>query len=63
ANGPTLAHAATKQIVRVQVEQGTLAADAIVPEVSGRLFGTDDLRNAVSSFLVHGPGRASYEGR
>jgi enoyl-CoA hydratase len=63
ASGPTQAHAATKQIVRTQVEQGTRAADAIVPLVSGRLFATEDLRNAVASFLRDGPGRATYEGR
>ena len=63
SNGPTQAHAATKQIVRTQVEQGTRAADAIVPVVSGRLFATKDLRNAVDSFLRDGPGRATYEGR
>jgi enoyl-CoA hydratase len=63
SNGPTQAHAATKQIVRTQVEQGTHAADAIVPVVSSRLFATEDLRNAVASFLRDGPGRARYEGR
>jgi enoyl-CoA hydratase len=63
SNGPTRAHAATKQIVRAQLEQGTHAADAIVPEVSGPLFATEDLRNAVDSFLRDGPGRATYSGR
>jgi enoyl-CoA hydratase len=63
ARGPTQAHAATKQIVGTQVKRGTLAADAIVPTVSGRLFDTRDLTNAVASFLHHGPGRATYEGR
>jgi enoyl-CoA hydratase len=63
ADGPTLAHAATKKIVRTQVESGTHAADGIVPEVSGALFGTRDLQNAVASFLRDGPGRATYEGR
>jgi enoyl-CoA hydratase/carnithine racemase len=63
ANGPTVAHTATKRIVRTQVEQGTRAADAVVPEVSGALFGTEDLRGAVQSFLSEGPGRATYQGR
>jgi enoyl-CoA hydratase len=61
--GPTRAHAATKQIVRTQVKRGTEAADAIVPSVSGPLFATADLQNAVASFLRDGPGRASFEGR
>ena len=63
ADGPTQAHAATKAIIREQIEVGTGAADEITPEVSGRLFGTDDLKNAVASFLKDGPGKASYTGR
>jgi enoyl-CoA hydratase len=63
AEGPTLAHAATKRLVRAQVEGGTRAADALVPEVAGGLFGTRDLQNAVRSFLEQGPGKASHEGR
>lgn len=63
ANGPTLAHAATKRIVRAQVEGGARAADAIVPEAAGGLFGTEDLKNAVRSFLEQGPGKATYQGR
>jgi hypothetical protein len=34
-----------------------------VPDVAGALFATEDLRNAVRSFLEHGPGKATYEGR
>lgn len=63
AHGPTKAHAATKQIVGAQVQSGTHAADAIVPEVSGRLFATEDLQAAVRSFLREGPGKATYQGR
>ncbi len=63
ANGPTRAHAVTKQVIRTQVEHGTYAADAIVPTVSGRLFATEDLKNAVASFLADGPGKATYRGR
>jgi hypothetical protein len=39
------------------------AADALVPEVAGGLFATEDLRNAVKSFLAEGPGKATYTGR
>jgi enoyl-CoA hydratase len=63
ANGPTKAHAATKALVRAQKEGGARAADAIVAEVSGPLFATADLQNAVKSFLTDGPGKATYEGR
>jgi enoyl-CoA hydratase len=63
AEGPTLAHAATKALVRAQVEGGARAADARVPEIAGGLFATEDLKAAVRSFLEHGPGKATYEGR
>jgi enoyl-CoA hydratase len=63
AAGPTRAHAATKHIVRAQVDRGTQAADAVLPGVSAALFATDDLRNAVRSFLAEGPGNATYHGR
>jgi enoyl-CoA hydratase/carnithine racemase len=63
ANGPTLAHAATKELVKAQKEGGARAADALVPDLGGGLFGTEDLQNAVESFLRDGPGKATYEGR
>ena len=63
AEGPTRAHAATKAIVRAQVDGGARAADERVPEVAGGLFATEDLRGAVRSFLENGPGHATYRGR
>jgi enoyl-CoA hydratase len=63
ANGPTKAHAATKRIVYEAAQRGTRAADTITPDVSAELFATEDLRNAVASFLRDGPGKATYEGR
>ena len=63
ANGPTVAHAATKDLVKAQKEGGARTADGLVPELGGGLFGTQDLQNAVASFLEHGPGKATYEGR
>jgi hypothetical protein len=35
----------------------------VVPEISGALFATEDLRGAVASFLTEGPGKATYSGR
>ena len=63
ANGPTKAHAATKRIVYEAAQRGTRAADTITPDVSAELFATEDLKNAVGSFLRDGPGKATYEGR
>lgn len=63
AGGPTRAHAATKAIIREQIEVGTGGADEVTPRISGTLFATEDLKNAVESFLRDGPGKATYLGR
>ena len=63
ADGPTRAHAATKQVVRAQLDGGVRAADGRIPELAGELFDTEDLRGAVKSFLEVGPGKATYAGR
>ncbi len=62
AQGPTRAHAATKAIVRAALRGGARAADEVTPPISGALFETDDLNNAVESFLRDGPGKATYTG-
>lgn len=63
AEGPTQAHAATKAVVRAQVHEGTPAADDLVVRRTRDLFGTEDNRTAVRSFLDEGPGKATYVGR
>jgi enoyl-CoA hydratase/carnithine racemase len=63
AAGPTLAHAATKQVLRDYLEGGVELANERVAGVAGALFETGDLRGAVRSFLESGPGKASFEGR
>jgi len=63
AEGPTEAHGATKRLVRAYLEGGVDKADAETPAVSGGLFATEDLQNAVRSFLDDGPGKATFEGR
>jgi enoyl-CoA hydratase len=63
ATGPTLAHAATKRLIRAYLEGGVDRADEETPAVSGGLFATEDLQGAVKSFLADGPGNATFEGR
>lgn len=63
AAGPTKAHAATKRIVRGFCDGGVERADAVTAEQFAGLFATEDLQNAVRSFLADGPGKASFEGR
>jgi enoyl-CoA hydratase/carnithine racemase len=63
AAGPTRANAATKQMVRAYLEHGVRGADARVGEIAAPLFATEDLQNAVRTFLAEGPGKATFEGR
>jgi len=63
ANGPTRAHAMTKRILRAYVEGGVPAADRVTRRDAADLFASEDLINAVDSFLAEGPGNATFEGR
>jgi enoyl-CoA hydratase/carnithine racemase len=63
ADGPTLAHAATKRIVRAYLEDGVRGADARTGAIGAPLFETEDLQGAVESFLAEGPGKARFDGR
>lgn len=62
AAGPTIAHAATKAIVRAQADHGTRGADERTAALTSHLFETEDCRNAVQSFLQAGPGKATFTG-
>jgi enoyl-CoA hydratase len=63
AAGPTKAHAATKRMVRAFLEHGVRGADDRVGDIAAPLFATEDLQNAVRSFLADGPGKATFEGK
>jgi enoyl-CoA hydratase/carnithine racemase len=63
AAGPTRAHAMTKHVLRRFREGGIAAADEAIRSDAGELFGTEDLQNAVRTFLEKGPGHAEFEGR
>jgi enoyl-CoA hydratase len=63
ADGPTLAHGATKRIIRAYRAGGVDRADEVTPEVFAELFASQDLQAAVASFLAEGPGKATFEGR
>ncbi len=64
AAGPTKAHAMTKHILRRFREGGLPAADEATRTEAADLFATEDLQNAVKTFLEHGgPGHAKFQGR
>jgi enoyl-CoA hydratase len=64
AAGPTKAHAMTKHVLRRFREGGIPAADQSIRTEAAELFATDDLREAVRTFLEKGgPGHAEFQGR
>jgi enoyl-CoA hydratase len=64
AVGPPKAHDATKRMVRAFLDEGgPRGADAHVGDIAAALFATEDLQNAVQTFLSEGPGKATFEGR
>jgi enoyl-CoA hydratase/carnithine racemase len=54
ANGPTLAYATGKRIVRAYLDRGVRAADKVVDEVAPALFESEDMRAGVAGLLAHG---------
>jgi enoyl-CoA hydratase/carnithine racemase len=63
AEGPTVAHAATKRIIRAYRAGGVDEADRVTPAQFAELFASEDLQGAVKSFLAEGPGKATFKGR
>jgi enoyl-CoA hydratase/carnithine racemase len=63
AAGPTLAHAATKRMIRLTVEAGVDAADAALPEEGAKVMASADLQNGARTLLEKGPGHATFTGR
>ena len=62
-NGPTIAHHATKQLVRVAVDRGVRAADEEMAEIQEAIWQSADLQTGLRSFMENGPGSAKFAGR
>lgn len=63
ADGPTLAHGATKRMIQLTVDQGVQAADAALPEVGARVMASEDVQNGARALVDKGPGHATFNGR
>jgi enoyl-CoA hydratase/carnithine racemase len=63
AQGPTLAHAATKELVHIAVNDGVDAADQAMTRVQAPIWASEDLKTGLASFRKNGPGLAKFEGR
>ncbi len=63
ANGPTVAHAATKKLVAVAINEGVEAADLQMGEIQKPIWASADLRAGLESFRANGPGLTVFEGK
>lgn len=58
AEGPTLAHAAHKKLLRAWANGGVQAADDLMPEMAGEILKTEDAQNSIKLAI-----QASKEGK
>jgi enoyl-CoA hydratase/carnithine racemase len=63
AQGPTLAHAATKELVYIAANEGVAAADEAMARVQAPIWTSEDLKLGLASFRKSGPGLAKFVGR
>ena len=63
ANGPTVAHAATKRLAWIAANQGVVAADLAMEALQKPIWASEDLKAGLRSFRKNGPGLATFEGR
>src|SRR3954449_6745521 len=63
AAGPPLALAAAKQAIDEGLEQPIDQGLALESRLFAELFGTEDQKTGMSSFLENGPGKARFTGR
>ena len=63
AQGPTLAHAATKQLAYIAANEGVVAADQAMAEIQAPIWVSEDLKIGLESFKKSGPGLAKFVGR
>ena len=63
AQGPTLAHAATKELAYIAANEGVAAADEAMTRVQAPIWASEDLKAGLASFRKNGPGLAKFAGR
>ena len=63
ANGPTVAHASTKELAYIAANQGVVAADEAMAKSQEPIWASEDLKIGLASFQENGPGLAKFVGR
>lgn len=62
AAGPTVAHAATKRLALLHVNEGMTAADEGMTDISAPIYKSADLQRGLDALASTGPGSAVFEG-
>src|SRR5436309_6187597 len=60
AQGPTVSHAATKELAHIAVNQGVVAADEAMARVQAPIWASEDLKTGLTSFRKNGSGLARF---
>src|SRR5258708_8707610 len=63
SQGPTLAHAATKELAHIAVNDGVAAADEAMARVQAPIWASEDLKTGLASFRKNGPGLPKFPPR
>lgn len=62
AAGPTVAHTASKQLIRISVSQGVAAADAAMSQLQASIWASKDLVLGLAAYKAGDLGSTKYEG-
>jgi hypothetical protein len=57
-----VAHAATKRLITVAINEGVEAADLAMFEIQKPIWASKDIRAGLESFRAQGPGLAVFQG-
>jgi enoyl-CoA hydratase/carnithine racemase len=63
AAGPTVAHGATKRLIREYIDESVVKADRAMTDAQRPIFQSDDLVIGLKAFRAAGPGHAIFSGR
>jgi enoyl-CoA hydratase/carnithine racemase len=63
SNGPTIAFATIKNLLREYYNKGLEDSDELLIKIVPKLFETEDIKIGIESFKKKGPGKANFKGK
>ena len=60
---PTVANAATKEMIRLAVDDGVRGADDALPAAGAKVIASEDMQRGARTLQEKGPGHAEFQGR